>query len=70
MIFAIEQFHGSGYREIAVTRSQDAAKSVCAHLRCQNQDLPVRIVEKPEAESAVLQQIKTTKERITAWPDG
>ena len=58
MIYAVEQFQGTHYREIAVTQNPALADQVAAHLRTQNRDMPVRIMEKPESESTVLQQLK------------
>lgn len=53
MIYAIEQFQRDGYREIACARSIQAARAVLADALDKSPELPCRIAEKPESESAV-----------------
>ena len=70
MTYAIQQFHATRYVTVATADTLKAAFTAAGAVKRKAPELPVRIVEKPEAESVVLKQIKTTKERITAWPDG
>ena len=53
MIYTIEQFQRDGYREIACARSIQAARDVLTDALDKSHDLPCRIAEKPESESAV-----------------
>ena len=53
MIYTIEQFHADHYREIACARSIQAARAVLADALDKSPELPCRIAQKPESESAV-----------------
>ena len=58
MTYAIQQFHATRYVTVATAGSLSGARAAAGAVKRKAPELPVRIVEKPEAESVVLKQRK------------